>query len=172
MSAAKKREQEEDALLDKKIEEQRIEKSYSLFAASGVVTAVLPLYLYLAVLNYDIADPVSLGLLAALPLGAAFCVFKAYDIMFETEYHKRVPPFSDAISAQLQPLRVQCAQTWSIFFVNALFLGLCLFFQLYIFRKLDLRINLVLSFAIAGSLVWGIAQKNEESRKRKKNKTR
>ena len=172
MSHNKKRISDDD-LLDKRISEQRIEKYSGLFICSGILTAIMPTYLYAAVLNFETSDAINLVLLCTLPLAAAYALSRAYDIMFETEYHKRIHHFVEAKdAAQLQRLRVQCALTWAMFFVNGLFLLLTIFLQQYIFRNLDLRINFVLTFVLAALAVWAIASKNEESRQRKKNLSR
>jgi len=174
MSVSPKQRLSDDALLEQRISEHRIEKNKGLFTSSGLLTALLPAYIYAAVLNYDYTETIGIVLLLTLPIASAYVLSLAYDIMFESEYHKWVHHYDDSkeVGANLQALRIQCALSWAVFFINALFLAVAVFSQTYLFRSVDIRLNFLLTFVLAAGLTLLIASKNEESRKRRKNQQR
>eukprot|EP00760_Papus_ankaliazontas_P004360 PhM_4_TR11830/c0_g1_i1/m.62896/K13251/SSR3; translocon-associated protein subunit gamma len=169
MVSKRRMEEEDDRILNERINEQKVKGHPGLFFCSGLVTALLPTYLYCAVMNLDYTDSINLGMLGALPLIAAFCLTRAYGITYVSEYTKCLS--ASGVEGKnvpaLQQLRMQCALSWTLFFVNSLFLGLALFFQLYVLRRLDTRVNFVVTFAVSSVLVWVICAKNEEARQRR-----
>lgn len=91
--------------------------------------------------------------------------------MVESEFWSRQKHFSEGNSERdasiLRQLRLQLAIAYSFFFINTTFFVLNTIFIGYLFRTADPRAAYVISPSLTAALLWFVAQKNEESRRRR-----
>lgn len=161
----------DDLLLDSKINSYKIDKPQTPLYVIGVVASFLPAYAFHAMQNLPWDQIENLPLFFAIPGVSAYCLSKAYQAMYETEFFKRNVHYGETKSADdeevLKELRLQASLGWTVFFCNLLFVAMSLFFQMYFLRSTDARFNFLVSPTAAAGLTWLISIKNEEARKKK-----
>jgi hypothetical protein len=163
--------QADDALLDSCIASYKIEKPRHLLFAVGLIAAFLPAYLFHSVSNLQWDAIENAPLFIAIPIACAFMLSQAYQELYETGFHKQNKNYDETKTAEeantLKQLRLQAALGWAMGFGNLLFIALTLFMQFYLFRRVDLRANFLMSPTMAAGVVWWLANKNEETRKKR-----
>lgn len=166
-SSGKKR---DDALLDARIDANKIDYPKQVLYVVGLVTSFLPAYLAHAVYDLPWTNPVNLPLFVIVLAATSFMLAQAYSVMIESEFWKRQRHYAevkDEDAKQLRKLRLQVALGYTLFFINGAFFVLCTLFQVYILRQADSRASFILSPTLTSAVLWLVAQKNEESRKRR-----
>ena len=161
---------DDDVLLDERIADNKIEYPQQLLLAVGFVVSFLPAYLAHAVYNVDWRHFSNIPAFIAVPSVTAFMLSRAYGVMIESEFWKRQPHYDETKGTDvslLRNLRLQVAIGYTMFLLNGLFFVLSTLCQAYVFRKNDPRFAFVISPLLASSLLWFVALKNEESRKRR-----
>jgi cytosine/uracil/thiamine/allantoin permease len=160
----------DEELLNVRIESNTIEYPQQLLLAVGGLTAFLPAYIAHAFHEMSWGALANLPIFAAVTAITAYLLSQAYAVMFESEFLKRQRHYSetktDGDAKTLRQLRLQVALAYTVALVNGVFVAGVTFLQGYMFRKQDPRVAYTVSPLIAAALLWLIAQKNEESRKR------
>jgi hypothetical protein len=160
----------DDALLDARIDANKIDYPKHVLYVVGLVTSFLPAYLAHAVFDLPWTNPMNMPLFVVVLATTSYMLAQAYSVMIESEFWKRQRHYAevkDEDSKQLRKLRLQVALGYTLFLINGLFFVICTLFHVYIFRHADPRASLILSPSFTSALLWLIAQKNEESRKRR-----
>ncbi|KNH03704.1 hypothetical protein XU18_4974 [Perkinsela sp. CCAP 1560/4] len=171
----KKREEDaEDELLEKCISGQAIDRPIFLYICCALITITPPTYVYLSVFTFEFFNEFSYSpfMVVIFPLISIYFLTRSYDVMFSTELNKRSKHFMEAgkTNVSLQSLRSTVALSWTIFFINAVYLLLVFFLQLYLFNQLDTYFNFMLTFSISSISVYILALKNDESFQRRRKK--
>lgn len=169
-SADRSQKKRDDALLDERINSNKIEYPKQVLYVVGLVTSFLPVYLSHAVFGLEWTRIANIPLYAVVIATTSYMLAQSYSIMVESEFWKRQPHYSEVKeedSKLLRKLRLQVAMGYTLFLINGLFFVLCTLFHVYIFRQADPRASLILSPTFTSAILWLIAQKNEESRKRR-----
>lgn len=162
---------QDDLLLDARIENFKVDYPASLLLAFGLATAFLPCYLAHGFYGLDWLSLINLPFFAIAVGGTGHLLSRAYSIMIETEFLKRQRHYSETKTEQdaavLRQLRLQVSVGYAIFFVNAVFAVACTLVQGYLLRQLDARVSLLAAPTAVAGVLFVIANKNEEARQRK-----
>ena len=161
----------DDDLLDKCINDQSTDRPIFLFICCALLTITSPAYIYLSTFTFESFDQYSYSpyMVVFFPLLTLYFLIRSYDVMFKTEYTKRfkgTQQTSQSLAAR--SLRSTIALSWTVFFVNTIFLALIFFLQLYLFARLDTYYNYMLSFSISSVAVYYLSLKNDESFQRRR----
>ena len=170
-ASAQKQTKNEEALLDARIENNKLEYPSRFLFFVGLCMAFAPAFLCHAVYHVSWTSVANMPLYIAVPLATAYMLGQAYSMMITSEFWKRQPHYSetrDEDAKLLKKLRLTVAVGYSMFFINGVFIALSTLLQAYIFRHADPRASFMLSPTMAAAILWFIAQKNEETRKRRK----
>lgn len=160
----------DDAILEERIQANTLEFPKQVLFVVGLAVSFLPAYLSHAVNNLSWFNLLNLPLYAIVIAGTTYMMGNAYAVMVESEFWRRQRHYQEVKPEDedaLRKLRLQAAMAYSLFFLNLLFVVVCTLFHLYIFRHTDSRASLILSPMLTAAGVWFVAQKNEESRKRR-----
>lgn len=161
----------DDALLAARIDEHKIEYPRQMLLGVGVVTSFLPAYMAHAFFGFAWTSVSNVPVYALVIAATGYMLSQAYSVMFESEFLKRQKHWSETKTEHdakvLRNLRLQVALGYAIFFINALFVGMCTLLQAYIFRRSDHRAGFLLSPTITAAVLWFVALKNEEARQRR-----
>eukprot|EP00994_Dinema_validum_P003872 NODE_1888_length_819_cov_160.718182_g1489_i0.p1 GENE.NODE_1888_length_819_cov_160.718182_g1489_i0~~NODE_1888_length_819_cov_160.718182_g1489_i0.p1 ORF type:complete len:186 (-),score=44.71 NODE_1888_length_819_cov_160.718182_g1489_i0:207-764(-) len=138
--------------------------------AVAMTVSLLPSYLYQAVMDMDWSEYLPYYII--FPGCAAVLLTFAYQMFFDANFtHKTVAVAKrDESFGERETLRYQMAMGKSLAFSNALFLGLALFFLLYLLKAFDKRVNFSMSILAAAGLVYWLAAENEKTVKKNKAK--
>jgi hypothetical protein len=161
----------ENALLEERISANVVDYPKDFLLGVGAITSLLPAYLSHSVNDLDVTQLVNIPIFAVALGATAVMLSRAYCVMIESEFWKRQKHFQEVASESdaklLRKLRLQVALGYSLFLINGLFFIMCSVFHLYLFRRTDPRVSLLLSPTLTSSILWLVSQKNEESRKRR-----
>lgn len=169
-SAERSQTKRDEALLNERINANKIEFPKQVLYVVGLVTSFLPAYLAHAVFDLPWTRVANMPLYAIVLASTSYMLAQAYSVMIESEFWKRQRHYAEVKEEDeklLRKLRLQVALGYTLFLVNGLFFVICTLFHVYIFRHADPRASLILSPTFTAALLWLIAQKNEESRKRR-----
>ncbi|KAG8345231.1 hypothetical protein ERJ75_000743600 [Trypanosoma vivax] len=161
---------EDDRLLDDRINANTLVYPKFALIVMSFITAFQSVYLSHAVNGLDWAIPSNAGLYVVVTLFTAYMLSQAYTVMVESEFWRRQRHYSEVPKTEeklLHKLRLQVAVGYSLFFINSVFSVLCTALHLYIFRHADPWASYTLSPTMTAALLWLVAQKNEESRRRR-----
>lgn len=134
----------------------------ALYLVNGVVTAIVPLYLYTAVFGLSLKDNALWFILGSGII--AYFISKAYENIFRSVYnslaHQRGLHLTvsdnqrqqDSANAQKEISKHE-AISFSIIYNNLLFFVLLVFFGFFIFANLSSAMNYILTASAAASLV-------------------
>ncbi|AIN96607.1 hypothetical protein LPMP_140250 [Leishmania panamensis] len=166
---APKRESDE-ALLDARINANRLEYPEQSLIFVALITSFQPVYFSHAINGFDWRHAPNLVLYLIITGFTTYMLRQAYVVMVQSEFWGRQRHFaevSDEKSKVLRRLRLQVAVGYSLFFLNSVFFVVSTCLMAYIFRHSDPRASYILSPTLTAALLWLIAQKNEESRQRR-----
>ena len=170
-SETKEKKKEDEAILDACIMANKLEFSHTMFFIVAAVTAFAPCYYSHAIGFLSGMQLSNLPLYVIVLLTTAYMLARAYATMFETEFFKRLRPYEEVKTEDdkrlLRQLRYETAMGWTVALTNGIFIIVSTLLQAYIFRKMDSRAGLLLSPTAAAACAWFVAQKNEESRRRR-----
>eukprot|EP00992_Anisonema_acinus_P015829 TRINITY_DN9909_c0_g1_i2.p1 TRINITY_DN9909_c0_g1~~TRINITY_DN9909_c0_g1_i2.p1 ORF type:complete len:177 (+),score=39.46 TRINITY_DN9909_c0_g1_i2:65-595(+) len=133
--------------------------------AIALTVTLLPSYLFQAVMDMEWAS--YLPLYIVFPGIAAFLLTFSYQLFFDAKYDHSAKRTKDE-NSERETLRYQLAMGYSMFFSNSLFLALALFFQLYLLKAFDKRLNFCVSILSAAGLVYWLAFENEKTVKKRR----
>ena len=162
----------DDVLLEEKINENKVEYPQSTLLVVGLITSLLPAYFSHGVLDLSWTSLSNIPLLIIIPVLTANMLSQAYRVMIESEFWKRQRHYAERGQSledtkAIKSLRLQVAVGYSLFFINGIFFVLCTVLQGYVFLQMDVRASFFLSPTLTAAFLWFLAQKNEESRKRR-----
>ncbi|RNF10087.1 translocon-associated protein subunit gamma [Trypanosoma rangeli] len=160
---------QDEKLLDERINANTLVYSKRSLVAVAFMAAFQPVYLSHAVNGLDWFVPANLLLYVAVMLFTVYMLTQAYMTMVESEFWRRQRHYNEVRECDgklLQKLRLQVAVGYTLFFVNSVFSIVCTVLHIYIFRQSDPRASFIMSPTVTAALLWLIAQKNEESRRR------
>eukprot|EP00670_Eutreptiella_braarudii_P003743 CAMPEP_0174292470 /NCGR_PEP_ID=MMETSP0809-20121228/35598_1 /TAXON_ID=73025 ORGANISM="Eutreptiella gymnastica-like, Strain CCMP1594" /NCGR_SAMPLE_ID=MMETSP0809 /ASSEMBLY_ACC=CAM_ASM_000658 /LENGTH=169 /DNA_ID=CAMNT_0015392567 /DNA_START=43 /DNA_END=552 /DNA_ORIENTATION=+ len=163
----------ESKQLEAQIEKHKQDKRTNKIATVAVALTVslLPSYIFQAVMDMDWTA--YLPYYIVTPAISAVLLTLAYQLFFEVNFTHKFAPTKQIDNVGLERmLRYQASMGYSLLFSNALFLALVLFFQFYMFRAFDKRLNYCLSTLAGAGLVYWLAQANEKTVAAKKAKTK
>ena len=170
----KNRDREEEALLDARTASYKADAPQGQLLLCGVVASFLPTYVAYAYFDVSWTNIFNFPLFLLVSAATSWMLQNAYGVMFSTEFLKRQRHYgetkTDADAKLLLALRGQVALSYTLFLVNALFVGMCSVLQLYLLRQLESRVSYVVCPLAAAGVVWFIALKNEGARQRKRSR--
>ncbi|KEG07149.1 translocon-associated protein subunit gamma [Trypanosoma grayi] len=161
---------QDEKLLDERINANTLVYPKHSLVAVAFMAAFQPVYLSHAVNGLDWSLPTNFCLYVVVMLFTAYMLAQAYIVMVESEFWRRQRHYNEVRESdekQLHKLRLQVAVGYSLFFLNSFFSVVCTTLHIYIFRHSDPRASFILSPTMTAALLWLIAQKNEESRRRR-----
>ena len=168
MAPQKKALKKDDELLNTRIESNHVEYPEQLLLVVGGITAFLPAYVAHAFYELAWTSVTNLPMFALVTAVTAYLLSQAYAVMFQSEFLKRQRHYSetktDSDAKTLRSLRLQLSLAYTMALVNGVFVVATTFLQTYMFRKQDFAY--LVAPILTAAVVWFIAQKNEESRKR------
>eukprot|EP01001_Neometanema_parovale_P010809 NODE_7042_length_798_cov_30.597037_g6803_i0.p1 GENE.NODE_7042_length_798_cov_30.597037_g6803_i0~~NODE_7042_length_798_cov_30.597037_g6803_i0.p1 ORF type:complete len:205 (-),score=71.61 NODE_7042_length_798_cov_30.597037_g6803_i0:183-734(-) len=150
-----------DRVLDHQIKmnKQTTSTNKGASVAIAITVSFLPCYLYQAVMDLPWMENLPIYLI--FPCVSAAALTLAYQETFQAKYTGT--PGSNVKKedeAAEKILRYQMAIGYSLFFCNALFLALVLFFQFYLLRAFDKRVAFSVSFIASSALVYWVSFEN------------
>jgi hypothetical protein len=169
-SGSKKAAAEDNALLQKQIDANKINTPRSTLLGVGLVTAFLPAYLAHSIYYIELTNVYNLPLFAAVIGLTGYLLAHSYDQLTHAEFLKRVKHYQevrDEDTKLLKDLRLQTALGYSMFLINVIFFVGCTAFQTYLFRQTNPYFSFVLSPLLIAAFVWILAEKSMDLRKQK-----
>ncbi|ESS65654.1 translocon-associated protein subunit gamma [Trypanosoma cruzi] len=160
---------QDDVLLDERINANTLMYSKKSLVAVALIAAFQPVYLSHAVNGLDWFSPANTFLYIAVMIFTVCMLTQAYITMVESEFWRRQRHYHEVRECDeklLHKLRLQVAVGYTLFFINSVFSVFCTGLHMYIFRHSDPRASFILSPTLTAALLWLVAQKNEESRRR------
>ncbi|KAK7195994.1 hypothetical protein NESM_000532700 [Novymonas esmeraldas] len=164
------KQQSDEALLDARINANRLEYPEQSLVLVALIASFQPLYFSHAINGLDWRQLSNLVLYVIITGCTTYMLRQAYAVMVQSEFWSRQRHFaevSDERAKVLRRLRLQVAVGYSLFFLNSVFFVVSTCLMAYIFRHTDPRASYILSPTLTAALLWLIAQKNEESRQRR-----
>ncbi|ORC86354.1 translocon-associated protein subunit gamma [Trypanosoma theileri] len=162
--------EQDERLLEERISANTLVYPKHSLVAVAFIAAFQSVYLSHAFNGLDWSVPANLGLYVAVMLFTAYMLSQAYIVMVESEFWRRQRHYDEVPEDDkklLHKLRLQVAVGYSLFFINSVFSVVCTTLHIYIFRHSDPRASFILSPTMTAALLWLIAQKNEETRRRR-----
>lgn len=170
-SASGSKKDNDDVLLERLSESNKIHLPRNLLLFVGLVTAFLPAYLAHSIYYLDWTHVFHVPLYIGVCCGTAYLLAHAYDQFAQTEFLKRQKHYqevkADNDQKLLKDLRLQVAMGYAMFFVNGTFFVVCTLLQTYFFRNTNPYASFILSPLLAGGLLWLWAEKNLDLRKKR-----
>jgi hypothetical protein len=162
-----------DAILEAQISRHRAQDRRPLYAVLGFILSLLPTYLFQALSELDLSNPVSLVFLLSVIGATTYSFTFTYQKFFESQWAilqgqaqtaaaAKAPKGKTAAATPVDKSQeaFKAAMGYTLFFVNLVFLALVLFFHVYLLRAFEPHINFALSMLLpAGALFW-LAQQN------------
>lgn len=161
---------QDDALLDERINANTLVYPKRMLVVAALMASFQPVYLSHAVNGLEWYAPTNFVLYAAVMALTTYMLSQAYVVMVESEFWRRQRHYNEVRECDeklLHKLRLQVAMGYALFFINGVFSVICTILHIYIFRHADPRASFILSPMMTAALLWLIAQKNEESRRRR-----
>eukprot|EP00996_Jenningsia_fusiforme_P002786 NODE_3604_length_947_cov_39.213808_g3254_i1.p1 GENE.NODE_3604_length_947_cov_39.213808_g3254_i1~~NODE_3604_length_947_cov_39.213808_g3254_i1.p1 ORF type:complete len:168 (+),score=38.19 NODE_3604_length_947_cov_39.213808_g3254_i1:115-618(+) len=141
--------------------------NYIATTAIALAATTLPAYLFQAIIDMDLIT--YLWLYVGMTLVSAIFLSMAYHRFFESRFtyttHK-IDERKNIPVETVESLRYQNALGYALFFSNTMFMALVLFFQFYLFRTFDDRMNFCLSQLLSSGLVFWLSEAEQKTCKR------
>ncbi|KAL7700498.1 hypothetical protein N2W54_002216 [Lotmaria passim] len=162
--------QNDEALLDARINANRLEYPEQSLIFVALIASFQPVYFSHAINGLDWRRVPNMVLYIIITAFTTYMLRQAYAVMVQSEFWGRQRHFAEVSEDKAKPLRrlrLQVAVGYTLFFLNGMFFVVSTCLMAYIFRHSDPRASYILSPTLTAALLWLIAQKNEESRQRR-----
>lgn len=158
----------DDVLLDKQIEQHQVTYPRNTLLAVGALASFFPAYVANSVFDMMWTSILNVPVFLAVMAATTMMLSKAYESMAKAEFLRRQRHYdevkSEADAAVLRQLRLQVALAYTMFFVNAVFVGSAALLQCYVLRTSDNRASFIAASLVPAAVVLFITQKKEETR--------
>eukprot|EP01007_Sphenomonas_quadrangularis_P000561 NODE_1406_length_882_cov_295.036014_g1161_i0.p1 GENE.NODE_1406_length_882_cov_295.036014_g1161_i0~~NODE_1406_length_882_cov_295.036014_g1161_i0.p1 ORF type:complete len:179 (+),score=55.21 NODE_1406_length_882_cov_295.036014_g1161_i0:70-606(+) len=167
---------EEDSILDRQISAHKVPNKRILYMLVALTASVLPTYPFQGIAGMEFSSDWPFYLI--VPIASAVLLSMAYHSTFVAQHMKlktialpdaprpkkgQKATSDDSKVAELEKSKYEAALGYSLFFCNLVFILLVLFFNFYLFKSFDRRINYTIGMTLASGLVYWLALENTKT---------